>query len=56
MPMQDIGRTGQDQGDSDHDRVLMRGGDFEGGRGTFLRVDTGAVTYLRTTRLLIKES
>jgi CubicO group peptidase (beta-lactamase class C family) len=40
----------------DTDRVVMRGGDFEGGKGTFLRDDTGAVTYLRTSRLLIKES
>lgn len=40
----------------DNDRVVMRGGDFEGGKGTFLRDDTGAVTYLRTSRLLIKES
>ena len=40
----------------DSDRVMMRGGDFDGGKGTFLRDDTGAVTYLRTSRLLIKES
>jgi len=40
----------------DTDRVLMRGGDSDGRKGTFLRDDTGAVTYLRTSRLLIKES
>ena len=40
----------------DNDRVLMRGGDFEGGKGTFLRDDTGAVTHLRTSRLWIKQS
>lgn len=39
----------------DTDRVVMRGGDFDGGRGTFLRDDTGAVTHLRASRLLIKE-
>jgi hypothetical protein len=26
----------------DTDRVLMRGGDFDGGKATFLRDDTGA--------------
>jgi CubicO group peptidase (beta-lactamase class C family) len=40
----------------DTDRVLMRGGDFDGRKATFLRDDTGAVTHLRTSRLLIKES
>jgi hypothetical protein len=40
----------------DTDRVLMRGGDFDGGKATFLRDDTGAVTYLRASRLWIKES
>ena len=40
----------------DTDRVLMRGGDFDGSKGTFLRDDTGAVTHLRMSRLWIKES
>ena len=34
----------------------LRGGDFDGSKGTFLRDDTGAVTHLRMSRLLIKES
>ena len=37
------------------DRVVMRGGDFDGGRATFLRDDAAAVTHLRTSRLLIKD-
>jgi CubicO group peptidase (beta-lactamase class C family) len=40
----------------DTDRVVMRGGDFDGEKGTFLRDDAGAVTYLRASRLWIKES
>ena len=40
----------------DTDRVVFRGGDLDGQKGTFLRDDTGAVTYLRWSRLLIKES
>jgi CubicO group peptidase (beta-lactamase class C family) len=39
----------------DTDRVVFRGGDLDGQKGTFLRDDTGAVTYLRWLRLLIKE-
>lgn len=39
----------------DNDRVVLRGGDSDGAKGTFLRDDTGAVTYLRMSRLLIKE-
>ena len=39
----------------DTDRVVFRGGDLDGQKGTFLRDDTGAVTYLRWSRLLIKE-
>jgi CubicO group peptidase (beta-lactamase class C family) len=40
----------------DTDRVVLRGGDLDGQKATFLRDDTGAVTYLRWSRLLIKES
>lgn len=39
----------------DNDRVVFRGGDLDGQKATFLRDDTGAVTYLRSSRLLIKE-
>jgi hypothetical protein len=39
----------------DSDRVVLRGGDLDGQKATFLRDDTGAVTYLRWSRLLIKE-
>jgi hypothetical protein len=40
----------------DTDRVILRGGDLDGQKATFLRDDTGAVTYLRWSRLLIKEA
>jgi hypothetical protein len=39
----------------DDDQVILRGGDLDGRTGTFLRDDSGAVTYLRRDRLLIKE-
>lgn len=40
----------------DDDRVILCGGDLDGEKATFLRDDAGAVTHLRTSRLLIKES
>ena len=39
----------------DTDRVVFRGGDLDGQKATFLRDGAGAVTYLRWSRLLIKE-
>ena len=35
----------------DTDRVIMRGGDIEGTRGTFLRDRNGRISHLRMMRL-----
>ena len=37
------------------DRVIMRGGDIDGTKGTFLRNDDGEIAHLRMMRLLAKE-